>query len=473
VFGGIFIHILSWLVLAALSAHLIKRAHAVCPRTARVIVVGALLRLAIGGVLFLVSAYQLPLFQSLHDEPGFWVVAPDAKRYYELAVRVAERGVGAIPWNDGSPVYIVLLSAWMHLVGFTPAAGFLLSLTAYIVFMVLLVWRLKSDRLSLLPVAILSFSPALLVHGSQTLKDEVFVTLIGISLIALSVVLPRLVHAARNFPWPEFAVACVFLVAAVTMMAGIRPYYAFEICAIIASAFLLQFLVQPGPSRIRHLVSAGSLCAALYAGFYVGGGKYFYPEFQPRALVARGFTGLPTHVWARLADKRADFVSSGGGTSLVQVPSRPPAGAVSPLSLPESGARASVDRAGIAGILTGMTALFVPMTLLQAIGLFDLSGGRGLLFITDLDTIYMDVTILLTLFLAFRSRLQVEGWLLAYTMIALAVLTMILMGYVVTNFGTLFRLRTLVATPLWLLPLAAAATGLARRPRHPDATVAS
>ena len=112
------------------------------------------------------------------------------------------------------------------------------------------------------------------------------------------------------------------------------------------------------------------------------------------------------------------------------------------------------------------------MAMLQAAGLFDLSGGRGLLFIADLDTIYVDVTIVLTLILAFRSRLTREGWVLAYTVIALAVLTAILMGYVVTNFGTLFRLRTLITVPLWLLPIAAAENTLSRGVRQRGATLA-
>lgn len=470
--GVTFIHFLAWLGLAAFLALLIKRAYAEYPRTARIIIAGALLRLLIGVVSFVVSAYELPLLRSLHDEPGFWVVAPDAKHYFRSAVLVAEQGVGAIPWDYGSPTYIVLLSAWMHLVGFTPVAGFLLNLSAYVVLAVGITWRLKTDRLSVLPVAILSFSPVLLIHGSQPLKDEVFVALIGISLIALSVVLPRLV--AYSDSRLGFATACACLVGSVAIMTGIRPYYAFEICAVITSSLLLQFLLQPGPSRRSYTVKAASLLLALFAGFHVGGGKYFYQEYQPRALVVQGITSLPAAVGTKLADKRAGFVRTGGETSLVQSrPAPPSVGKAAPK--PRSGGKAppeppSVDQAPIVGMLAGAITLFVPMTMLQAAGLFSLSGGRGLLFITDLDAIYMDATIVLTLVLALRSRPAREGWVLAYTMIALALLTVLLMGYVVTNFGTLFRLRTLIATPLWLLPIAVAENTLSRRAVQRGAT---
>jgi hypothetical protein len=36
----------------------------------------------------------------------------------------------------------------------------------------------------------------------------------------------------------------------------------------------------------------------------------------------------------------------------------------------------------------------------------------------------------------------------------LVVMTSLLMAYVVTNYGTLFRLRLLSVVPLWVLPLA-------------------
>jgi hypothetical protein len=41
-------------------------------------------------------------------------------------------------------------------------------------------------------------------------------------------------------------------------------------------------------------------------------------------------------------------------------------------------------------------------------------------------------------------------WFLA----SLAIVVSLLLGYIVTNFGTLFRLRLMVALPFWMLPLA-------------------
>jgi hypothetical protein len=46
--------------------------------------------------------------------------------------------------------------------------------------------------------------------------------------------------------------------------------------------------------------------------------------------------------------------------------------------------------------------------------------------------------------------------------VVLVSVTTILLAYIVTNFGTLFRLRTVMSVPAWLTPLAFAA-GAANR----------
>jgi hypothetical protein len=453
IFGISLYHVLAWLILAVALIFVIRRSGAVCPRTATIILAGAVIRLALGLALHLISTYQLPVVQSLQAEPGFWQVAPDAKTYFESAVLVADKGVGAIPWDRGSPSYIVLLSAWMHLVGFTPAAGFLLNLVAYVGLCAVVVWRLRTDRLTLAPVAILTFSPVLLIHGSQPLKDELFVALIGIALAAMSLLLPRLSEVLDRRSRAGFCIAGGVLVTAVMLMSGMRAYYVFEMCAILATVFLIGFWFQPGPSRLRYALRAAVLWIAVYIGFQAGGGRYFYPELQPHTLTVQAFTALPAKVLSALPKKRMDFAKTGGGTSMVQ---RPPSVQESDGSQVAPTVRSTTGTSTVMRVASGLAALFVPMTLLQRLGLFDLGGGRGLVGIADLDTIYVDFTIVLTLGLVWRySRMLRENWALTSAVVLLVVLTTLLMAYVVTNFGTLFRLRTLLTTPLWLLPLAA------------------
>ncbi len=85
----------------------------------------------------------------------------------------------------------------------------------------------------------------------------------------------------------------------------------------------------------------------------------------------------------------------------------------------------------------------------------DFTGGRGLLAITDADTLLMDLTIGAAIAVLVRRRSAIRGR-LPYVcfMATLGLAAALLMAYIVTNFGTLFRLRVMASVPLWLLPLA-------------------
>jgi len=80
---------------------------------------------------------------------------------------------------------------------------------------------------------------------------------------------------------------------------------------------------------------------------------------------------------------------------------------------------------------------------------------EDLLAITDLDTLFLDVTLLAIAIAIFRlhgvTRYNVASLVLVVT---LAAISAVVVAYAVTNFGTLFRLRLLTAVPAWLAPLA-------------------
>ena len=96
--------------------------------------------------------------------------------------------------------------------------------------------------------------------------------------------------------------------------------------------------------------------------------------------------------------------------------------------------------------------LFLPITLLRALSIVSFTGGRGLLLITDIDTLVIDLGIVASILLLLRTGLSRSSMPVAIFALALAVLTTLSMVYVVTNFGTLFRLRLLAVTPMWVLP---------------------
>jgi hypothetical protein len=100
----------------------------------------------------------------------------------------------------------------------------------------------------------------------------------------------------------------------------------------------------------------------------------------------------------------------------------------------------------------GWAVMFVPITILRALSFVSFTGGRGLLLITDLDTLVMDAGIIASLLLLLRRNQHHGSQPVAIFALVLAALTLVSMAYVVTNYGTLFRLRLLAAAPIWALP---------------------
>jgi hypothetical protein len=91
---------------------------------------------------------------------------------------------------------------------------------------------------------------------------------------------------------------------------------------------------------------------------------------------------------------------------------------------------------------------------LRATGLVSCPGGGRMLLLTDVDTVFLDLSIAACLYFVWRERTRIrDRWPLVALVAALGVVSALLVGYVVTNYGTLFRLRLMAAVPLWLLPV--------------------
>jgi len=103
----------------------------------------------------------------------------------------------------------------------------------------------------------------------------------------------------------------------------------------------------------------------------------------------------------------------------------------------------------------GLVILFTPMSIARMITGVQVGGGRGLLAIVDLETLFIDATLAAVLVLVWRRRQQIgTRWPVVVFALILSATTALLLGYVVTNFGTLWRLRPLAVIPLWLVGLA-------------------
>jgi hypothetical protein len=114
----------------------------------------------------------------------------------------------------------------------------------------------------------------------------------------------------------------------------------------------------------------------------------------------------------------------------------------------------SHSRTVVKRLVMGLAILFVPVAVLRHFSLVDFQGGRGLLSVTDVDTAFLDITILLLLWVVVAGRRQVRLHHAYICYVVLLVTTCSLaMGYVVTNYGTMFRLRLLIAVPAWMIAL--------------------
>jgi hypothetical protein len=85
----------------------------------------------------------------------------------------------------------------------------------------------------------------------------------------------------------------------------------------------------------------------------------------------------------------------------------------------------------------------------------DFSGGQGFLLVTDIDTVVQAVLLLAALAVVYRRRdaLRDNRAFVTFVLVLTAGLW-VSMAYVVTNYGTMFRLRPIAMLPIWLLPLA-------------------
>ena len=427
------------------------------PLCARLVAAGLLVRAGMMLILFWTSFLNVPMLRQQHTGDGFWRLLPDARVYYRLAFTAAHDGFGTIVRGGPSPAFVKALALWMRAVGSSPMSGPYLNLVVYVLLCVTIVaaFRPAGNRRTDLPcalmVAAVSFSPVLVIHSAEPLKDSMFVFLIGIVCVAAFAFLPMLTMTSGVLRRPGAGVltAAIFL-AALYVISGIRAYYA----AIVWSA--LALVLTACAWRQRRLVRYAAVCVLLLAAgwrTYMTGADLDY--INPYRTV------IDSAMVATLDYYRSGFVTTPGGTSVR--PSRPaprpqPAeeGAPSSIERPSAASSGVVDRLTAVGV--GLSLLFVPVSALRMLSIVSFSGGRGLLAITDVDTLFMDLTIAAGIAFLLRRRSAIRGQLpyVAFVVV-LATASALLMAYVVTNFGTLFRLRLMVAAPLWMLPLALSA----------------
>ncbi|HYC92329.1 MAG TPA: nuclear transport factor 2 family protein [Thermoanaerobaculia bacterium] len=116
---------------------------------------------------------------------------------------------------------------------------------------------------------------------------------------------------------------------------------------------------------------------------------------------------------------------------------------------------------------TGAAAMVLPRAVGESLGLFHIGGGRGFLWLTDVDTLILDLALIAAIFVIATHFRAARRDPLFWMLVALTLLIGVPLAYSVMNFGTLFRLRETVYLGVILAPAAAIAAAARRAPADP------
>jgi hypothetical protein len=400
------------------------------------VVAGTALRAGGGLVLFWISARRLPVFSSLQLGNGFWLLASDARDYYRMASEGAAHGLATISAGSPSPAFTRTLAIALRLFGNSPVSAVALNAVAYAASCALVVamWpagRGAPSRSRAVALCGLSFAPILALSATQPLKDQMFVLLIvGAAFAVRGLAGAGRLNAAGIVP---MLVLLAAETGAVYAISGIRAYFGlFTVFAVVA---VMTWGVAAIPFRRWPLQFATTVVTAVlsWQAFVAGAGPYAI-RYQP---AVHGFVKTQLAATAvsatGLESARDGFVNSGGATNLATHKHGD--------SLTEKLREETV----------GLMALVLPTAALKRLPGVAFSGGRGLVSIADCDTVFIDACIVMELWLVVGSwrRNRPDPVFLSYCVLLAGAVTLP-MAYVVTNYGTLLRLRIMCAVPLLL-----------------------
>ena len=457
-----------------------------------ILALGILGRAILGLTLFTIAYFELPIAETLQMGGGFWTLAADATLYYQYALRVMEQGLLETNYRGyPSPFFLQVLAVWMWLLGVSPAVGMFLNICVYVATCVLIVrmyaptnnWR--HDLPCIVAISAYTFAPIAFIHATQILKDDFFYLLIAVVCVSVLGLSKLLVYGDPRYRlWAILGGAT--LAATLVGLSSIRWYFPVIVWGALACMCLLFAVrgrVTPLP---RYLLGSGVILLIMGVA---AGAQFDREALAPLGPGAESFGSsgsslatVPSALGTLAQSARMRFLQAAGDTNIVvsirkepQTTGAPSAGFQGPRTTTgasgvptaaelqtEQVARATprgfADHVRVAAL--GLAVVFVPISLLKAVSLVDFEGGRGLLPVADLDTIVFDAALLFLLIALWQRRHRLGDNLPFVTFVlVLSGVTMVLLGYVVTNYGTLIRMRPMIAVPLWVVVVALSPRG--------------
>lgn len=407
--------------------------------TVLLLAIGLLARAVAGQAAFWISWLQLAPGRSLQLGKGFWSYGTDGVFYFDRAVTAARQGAEAIFSIDPlaiSPVYTQFLAAACALFGPVPSVAVLLNAALFLATGAILLALARGNAAGTVAVAGLSLSPALIVWTTQPLKDTLFVFLLTAFAGAAAWMMDAWERGDRGLRAAAPAAAAIVVLYSI---AGVRWY----IVLALLSASALPLLVTAWRSHSR-LVALATIVVVYVSG--IAAMSHMAGGFVPRAIqelftkpsVSR-ITAAPRIPAQLLTGARSAFEQLPGATRIV------PGKALQ--RLPRAGSRAAA----------GTAALLLPPSVARAAALCEIGGGRGLWIFADVDSLLFIVMLAVAAIAVVRA-FRANGarapllWLVLLAALAIAVAIV----YSVTNYGAMFRYRSMVFALLALVPVAAA-----------------
>jgi hypothetical protein len=413
-----------------------------------IVTLGFLARAMSGVVLFWISFLRLPFASTLQTGDGLWVYALDANNYMNWAYQAASRGplqIVALTRTIPSVSFVQSLALAQTLFGNVASVAILLNCGCFLVMALLLRrWTQSLGPSGSLPglfaLTVVSFQPSLILWATQPLKDAFFGVLIVVWFYAGrhwfdSVAEPGALKAKL--------VSSTLLGLSLYAIAGVRVYFGIMLWAAFGAAIVL-FLIQPAATRRLPRAIVAAITWLLLSHMIVLSADPYIPAGVRRFLLTAGPAQQPITMMDSLVHARTGFVASGGDTQIRSGDW-------------EGGGNQNRSWAEkVRATARGLAATFLLRSWGKSLGLFDVEGGRGVWLFAEIDTFLFLLasifSVALTARMATRARklspLALQG-LLSAAFVAVA------LAFVVTNFGTLFRLREMILLPLVLAPLAA------------------
>ncbi len=465
------------------------------------LVAGAVfLRAAAGSVLFWISYLRLPVGRSLQlERRGFWYFATDGLAYFNRALAAASDGPVAIATMSSfnpSVVYNKVLAVFTWALGPIPSVALLLNVFAFLgIAAIVASWARRAGVGFLgaaIPIIAAGYSPSWVLWSMQPMKDAFFCFVIVLFAFAVDL----WVRAWQETPVRPRRVigAAALMTVAIYALAGVRWYYALvalTAAVVPLAAPLFRHAFPISRRAVAGFVAVG-LALVMARLIVVSSGPYL-PEalrevlqlkvVKPESVTEvvngsrRNFdaytdAGTRIRVGERLQESAPPVTpqpttpapaATATATPPVDVenPATPPPSPVPPPPqvvnpVDDDAAQTDVPRTWQTRAITGVTALLLPHSIGEGLGLISLGGGRGFWWFADVDTIFFNVLLFTSLGLLVAARKTAWRDPFVWYILGVSVAIAGALAYTVSNYGTLFRHRSMILAAIVLLPIAAA-----------------